>query len=364
MEERYSRHISLKGFGQAGQEKLLRAKVLVIGAGGLGCPALQYLAAAGTGTLGIVDHDVIELSNLQRQVLYSTGETGLPKAEVAAAKLRSLNPEIEIREEVLLVSAQNVVALIEPYDVILDCSDNFATRYLLCDACSLLDKPLIFGAIYQYEGQLAVFNVPDREGVKTSYRHLFPSPPDPWDAPDCNVAGVLGVLPGIIGILQATEAIKLLTGVGEVLCNKLMTVNLSDNRTLILDVPQTVSEEVSWPTSPAALEVFDYEAHCGLKRFPVRGIGPEEFIEITRGEDVMVIDVRNRDEMPELPVDHTRIPLPDLPDHLDKIHKEKVIVVCQLGKRSRIAGQLLHDKIGQHHRILHLEGGVEALPTE
>src|SRR5690606_22148555 len=172
----YSRHYRLNGFGEVAQKKLQSASVLVIGAGGLGCPALQYLTAAGVGKIGIVDNDRIELSNLQRQVLFSTKEIGLYKAEVTAAKLRLLNPEIEILEYVLYLSTENAIERIEAYDMVLDCTDNFATRYLLSDVCALLDKPLVFGAIYRYEGQLAVFNVANDEGAKTTYRHLFPSP--------------------------------------------------------------------------------------------------------------------------------------------------------------------------------------------
>lgn len=359
--ERYSRQIKLNGFGEEGQEKLLRAKVLVVGAGGLGCPALQYLAAAGVGTLGIIDHDSIELNNLQRQVLYSTTDIGRPKAEVAAAKLRLLNPEIDIREEVKPLTSKNVVAMIGPYDMILDCTDNFAVRYLLCDACRLLDKPLIFGAIFRFEGQVAIFNVPDTKGVKTTYRHLFPSPPNPLDVPDCNVAGVLGVLPGIIGTIQATETIKLLTGIGEPLCNRLMTVNLLDHSSLILDIPTASPEGMDHPTTLSELEAFDYFDHCGLKQDSVKGIGADEFLKILEKEDILIVDVRNTDERPRLPFDHIRIPLPELTRHLKEINKKQVIVVCQTGKRSRVAVQLLHDHIGPHGEVAHLEGGVEAL---
>src|SRR5690606_31025475 len=202
--ERYSRHYQLAGFGKEAQELLVKSSVLIIGAGGLGCPVLQYLVAAGIGKIGIVDHDTIELNNLQRQVLFNTDEVGLSKAKVAAEKLRILNPEVQIQEYITQLSAKNAAGLIEAYDVVVDCTDNFATRYLVSDACMLLDKPLVFGAIFQYEGQVAVFNVAGDNGVKTTYRHLFPVPPSQLDAPDCNTAGVLGGLPGTIGTLQAT----------------------------------------------------------------------------------------------------------------------------------------------------------------
>lgn len=361
--ERYSRQIKLSGFGETGQEKLFQARVLVVGAGGLGCPVLQYLTAAGVGTLGIIDHDRIEINNLQRQVLYNTSEIGRPKATVAAAKLRLLNPEITIREEVLFLSAKNVVTSVEAYDIIVDCTDNFAVRYLLCDACNLLNKPLVFGAIFRYEGQVAVFNVPDTKGAKTTYRHLFPSPPSPLEAPDCNVTGVLGVLPGIIGTLQATETIKLLTGIGEPLCNKLMTVNLLDNSTLTLDIPTTLPEGTDYPNSLSALETFDYLDHCGLNPDGIKGVGTNEFLKISGKDHVLIIDVRNPDEQPELPVDHIRIPLSELPLQFGKINKKQIIVVCQTGKRSLVAAQFLHDQIAEYQEVYHLEGGVDALKT-
>ncbi|WP_134087866.1 HesA/MoeB/ThiF family protein [Olivibacter sp. XZL3] len=353
--DRYSRHYKLSGFGAAGQTKLQQSSVLVVGAGGLGCPALQYLAAAGAGKIGIIDDGCIELSNLQRQVLFGTGEIGLSKAEVAATKLRLLNPEIEIQEYAVYLSTENAVELVEGYDVVLDCTDNFNTRYLLSDLCMLLDKPLVFGAIYQYEGQLAVFNV---GGETTTYRHLFPLPPSPLDALNCNEVGVLGVLPGIIGAMQATEAIKLLTGIGQPLSNKLMTINLLDNRTMLLDIPKNLLEEINFPTSLQAFEAFDYDYHCGIRETSVQGISPEEFMEVCRKGDVLVVDVRNADELPKLPFEHVQIPFHELSDNLRKIDGKHVIVVCQSGKRSQIAGQFLLEKFGTDAFISHLEGGV------
>lgn len=359
--DRYSRHYRLSGFGEAGQARLQRSSVLVVGAGGLGCPALQYLAAAGVGKIGIIDHERIELSNLQRQVLFGTHEIGLSKADVAAAKLKLLNPEIDIREYVLRLSTENAIELAEGYDVVLDCTDNFTTRYLLSDLCALLDKPLVFGAIYRYEGQIAVFNVADHNGVKTTYRHLFPLPPDSLDAPDCNEVGVLGVLPGIIGTMQATEAIKLLTGVGQPLCNKLMTMNLLDNLSMVLDIPAKIAEEADFPTSLSAFEAFDYDYHCGTKAYLLQGISPDELIVLHQKDDVLIIDVRNREELPKLPFEHVKIPLAELPDKVEKIDRKHVILICQFGKRSQIAGKFLLEKLGADCRISHLEGGIAAL---
>lgn len=359
--DRYSRHYRLSGFGEVAQSKLQGSGVLVVGAGGLGCPALQYLVASGVGKVGIIDYDHIELSNLQRQVLFGTDEIGLYKAEVAAKKLGILNPDIEIQAYMLRLSTENAIELVEGYDVVLDCTDNFTTRYLLGDLCALLDKPLVFGAIFRYEGQLAVFNVEGAEGEKTTYRHLFPLPPNPLDAPDCNEAGVLGVLPGIIGTMQASETIKLLTGIGQPLTNKLMTINLLDNRSMVMDIPFHIAEEMNSPTSLSDFEVFDYDYHCGIKGRLVYSISPNEFREIRQWSEVLVVDVRNADEQPKLPFDHIQIPLQELADNVAKIDGKHVIVVCQSGKRSQIAGQFLLESIGNESHISHLEGGITAL---
>ena len=274
--QRYSRHYTLPGFGELGQQKLQAARVLVVGAGGLGCPVLQYLGAAGVGALGIIDHDHVDLSNLHRQVLYDMTDIGQSKAEVAARKLRQQNPDIEIHYQVEKVHPDNVAVLINTYDLIMDCTDNFASRYLLCDACRLLDKPLIFAAIYQYEGQVAVFNVADDKGIKTDYRHLFPTPPAPLEAPDCTVAGVLGVLPGMIGTLQAAEAIKLLSGIGTVLRNKLMIINMLDNSNYIFDIPKKAPAAALYPQTLAELRAFNYKQYCTSESTVIHAIDAAE----------------------------------------------------------------------------------------
>ncbi|RZJ99252.1 MAG: HesA/MoeB/ThiF family protein, partial [Flavobacterium sp.] len=210
--ERYERQLILKGFGLEAQQKLSKAKVLVVGAGGLGCPALQYLTAAGVGMIGVVDHDTISLNNLHRQILYSNDEIGKLKSEVASTKLRDLNPEIIIHAFPFRLVKNNIIQLLSNYDFILDCTDNFVSRYLINDACILLRKPLVFAAISGYEGQIAIFNVADEAGNSTNYRDLFPIPPNPEEVPNCAESGVLGALSGIIGTMQAAEAIKLITG--------------------------------------------------------------------------------------------------------------------------------------------------------
>lgn len=359
--ERYARHYVLQGFGEVGQQKLQAARLLVVGAGGLGCPALQYLTAAGVGHIGIIDDDRIDLSNLHRQVLYDTADIGQAKAEVAARKLRLQNPDIEITYWVEQLKSTNAAELLQSYDVILDCTDNFAARYLLCDACHLLDKPLIFGAIYQYEGQLAVFNVADDQGIKTSYRHLFPQPPSPLEAPDCNAAGVLGVLPGMMGILQATEAIKLLTGIGVVLMNKLMTVNLLDHSAFTFDVPPATPESSSYPQTLEALKDFDYINSCASAIGQIQVITAAELITHWHATDMLLVDVREIDELPRLPVPHLSIPLATLPVQLEQINSARVIFICQSGKRSLTAAQYFHEQVNSNQQIFHVDGGMMAL---
>ena len=218
---RYQRHLSLSGFGPEAQAKLQASRVLVIGAGGLGCPILLYLAAAGVGHLTIIDADTVDVSNLQRQVLFTTADAGKPKAETAALRLSSLNPCITIAPLVARLNRANALDLIRAHDVVVDGSDNFATRYLVNDACVLAGKPLVYGAIQGFEGQASVFNF----NSGPTYRCLFPEPPAPGTVPNCSEAGVLGVLPGLIGTVQATEAIKVLTGIGDPLCGRLLLWN-------------------------------------------------------------------------------------------------------------------------------------------
>ncbi|MDF2515021.1 MAG: hypothetical protein K0R59_317 [Sphingobacterium sp.] len=359
--ERYARQYVLPGFGEVGQAKLQSARLLVVGAGGLGCPALQYLAAAGVGHIAIIDHDRIELSNLHRQVLYDTADIGQPKAEVAARKLGQLNPECNIQYWVEQFNPANAVERLQSYDIILDCTDNFAARYLLCDACRLLDKPLIFAAIYQYEGQVAVFNVADAHGVKTTYRHLFPLPPDPLEAPDCNTAGVLGVLPGMLGILQATEAIKLLTGIGVVLSNKLMTVNLLDNRTFTFDIPPEAPEGISFPQHLDAVKNFDYNNHCTATGGELQVITAADLVMQWLAADLQLVDVREMDELPRLPVPHLSIPLVTLPQQLEQLNGRRIVFVCQTGKRSLAAAQYYLGQASSKQQIFHVGGGIMVL---
>jgi sulfur-carrier protein adenylyltransferase/sulfurtransferase len=223
---RYSRHLSLKDFGMEAQLKLKQARVLVIGAGGLGCPALLYLSAAGVGKIGVVDFDKVETSNLQRQILFTEDDIGKPKAEVAVDHLRKRNSFVEFQSFNQKLSAASAAELITDYDLILDCTDNFDARYVINDACVLFDKPFVYGSIFKFEGHVSLFNAKDKNGDNgPTYRCLFPTPPEEGTIPSCEEAGVIGFLPGLIGTLQAAEAIKWITGIGETLSGKLLSVN-------------------------------------------------------------------------------------------------------------------------------------------
>jgi adenylyltransferase/sulfurtransferase len=224
--KRYSRHLALQGFGKKGQSALLKARVLVIGAGGLSCPLLQYLCASGVGCIGIVDYDTVDLTNLHRQTLYGTADVGFPKVQAAAERLRYMNPELEIVTYHTQLNQTNALSILSDFDVVVDGSDNYATRYLVNDACVILNKVLVYGAVLRYEGQVAVFNYADKQGLKTNYRDVFPNEQAHMEGFACSDVGVLGVLPGIIGNLQAAEVIKIICGVGEVLANKILHYNL------------------------------------------------------------------------------------------------------------------------------------------
>lgn len=359
--KRYDRQIKLQGFGIGAQERLASAKVLVIGAGGLGCPVLQYLTTAGVGNIGIVDDDRVSLSNLHRQILYTTSDIGKLKTEAAFERLSSMNPEIQINVISERISTNNAIQILSDYDLIIDCTDNFPTRYLLDDACRILKKPLIFGAIYQYEGQVAVFNVEDKKGLSTHYRDLFPQPPKPEEVPDCNDAGVLGVLPGIIGTLQATEAIKLITGIGKPLINRLMTINVLDYQTAIFQIPAENLTDKKIPSTISEFGLMNYEIHCGIDQKGITNISALEFNKIEDLPDTIVIDVRETDEYPKLEIPYLSIPLSHLKENSTQIQHKNVIVVCQSGKRSLAGAKILKEILGKEYKISHLEGGINNL---
>ncbi|MEP7267502.1 MAG: HesA/MoeB/ThiF family protein [Saprospiraceae bacterium] len=344
--QRYQRQILLTEFGTAAQEKLFQAKVLVVGAGGLGCPALQYLSAAGVGAIGIVDFDLVELTNLQRQTLYSVEDIGKAKAQTAADKLKPFNPDILFHINNIKLDSTNAFELICDYDLVIDGSDNFATRYLVNDACVLLNKPLVYGAVLRFEGQVGVFNLADKvSNIKTNYRDLFPVPPDPASAPSCSEAGVLGVLPGIIGTMQATEAIKIITGIGKPLCNTIVSYNALTN--LFYDFIISPAKEInsSIPENESALRKFNYKWFCG-SHGELPEITAAEFDILRVHEKIDIIDVREMDELPT--VDEfffTQIPLSKFEEAIKDIStKNKMVIFCQIGKRSLTAIKMLNEK--------------------
>lgn len=355
---RYSRHLLLPEIGKSGQEKLKNAKVLVIGAGGLGCPVLMYLTAAGIGKIGIVDFDKVDESNLQRQVLYDVEDIGTPKAGAAKEKLSKQNPLIEIVSIPERLTVKNALQLFSGYDVIVDGTDNFSTRYLVNDACVLSGKILVSGSIFKFQGQVSVFNF--RNGP--TYRCLFPTPPAAGSVPSCSEIGVLGVLPGIIGTLMANEAIKITTGIGKILSGQVLLV---DSLFLNFQKIQVQRNEESSRIAPKNAEEFarsDYDLFCGTRNAAssVREISTHELAELLSSrEDIQLLDVREIQEQPVVPeLKDINIPLGDIEKKKDIISRDKkVIVFCRSGTRSRKAIDILSVNHG-FSNLFNLKGGV------
>lgn len=358
--ERYIRQVLLNELGTSGQDRLSMAKVLVIGAGGLGCPALQYLAAAGVGTIGILDFDHVELSNLQRQPLYDPEDTGKAKAVCAANKLKRFNPGVQFNTHNLKLLPANALEIIRPYDIVIDGTDNFATRYLVNDACLILSKPLVYGAVLRFEGQAGVFNLADTEsGIKTNYRDLFPKPPAPSSVPSCNEAGVLGVLPGIIGTMQAAEAIKIIAGLGQPLCNKILSINISTNLFYEFSISPLTDQIVQGPNSPEELLNFDYDWFCGMDTVDLE-ISCDDFDRLRNDGELIIIDIRERGELPEVnEFDFMQIPSGELEEAFtEPLYGKKVVLFCRSGNRSIRAAEMLKKKFPAC-RIYSLTGGID-----
>lgn len=350
MTSRYNRHIILSEIGQDGQDKISNAKVLVIGAGGLGCPVLQYLAAAGIGTVGIIDFDVVELSNLQRQVLFGTASLGKNKATAAKARLEDLNNEILIKSYPEKLTHKNTVDLFNQYDIIVDGSDNFETRYLVNDACIITNKPLIFGAIYKFEGQVSVFNYNNGP----SYRCLFPNPPKKGAVPNCSEIGVLGVLPGIIGSMQANEVLKIILGIGNVLSGKLLCYNAMTSQTSTLKIKrnQPIIESVLKEKNNFQNKQISMNCETDIIDISIEDILSEE--------NIQFIDVRETHEQPKVEnLNVIRIPLSALETSLHKIDStKKKAIFCQAGIRSKQAVKLLQE-LDIHNCFSIIEGASE-----
>ena len=361
--KRYSRHLIMPEVGVDGQRRLKAGSVLCIGAGGLGSPAAMYLAAAGVGRIGVVDFDVVDFSNLQRQIIHGTPDVGRPKLASAKDRLLALNPHIQVDTYEEALSSENAFRLFEPYDIILDGTDNFPTRYLVNDACVLLGKPNTYGSIFRFEGQASVF------GMKHGpcYRCLYPEPPPPGLVPSCAEGGVLGVLPGVIGVIQATEAIKLLTGIGEPLVGRFLLYDALKMRFRELKVPKDPDCPVCG-THPTVTNLIDYEQFCGIRPaadhavvatgngFEISAVELKQRLD--RGDRPRIVDVREPNEFQINRIPGAElIPLGELPRRYAELDAEtELIVHCKMGGRSAKAADFLRS-VG-FKRVLNLRGGI------
>lgn len=360
---RYSRHLLLPEIGQSGQEKFKNARVLVIGAGGLGCPVLMYLAAAGIGKIGIVDYDRVEVSNLQRQVLFDVNDIGNPKSEVAKSKLALQNPFVEIHSYSVKLDPHNAPDLFLGYDIIIDGTDNFSTRYLVNDACVFLGKTLVSGSIFKFQGQVSVFNHKDTSGkFGPSYRCLFPTPPPAGSMPSCSEIGVLGVLPGIVGALMANEVIKIIAGIGEILSGTLLLIDALSLNFHKVEISKNAEAMRTAPQNLAEFQKMDYDFFCGItnKDNGVKEISVQHLaVMMASGEDIQLLDVREIGEEPLVPeLGGLKIPLGSIEVQKDLISRSKnVVVICRSGARSRRAIEVLSSKYG-FSNLRNLKGGV------
>jgi adenylyltransferase/sulfurtransferase len=360
---RYSRHLIMPEVGMTGQKRLKASSVLLIGAGGLGSPLGLYLAAAGIGHIGLVDYDVVDFSNLQRQVLHGTGDVGRSKLQSAADRLKAINPEVRLDLFETRLTSANALSILGSYDVVIDGTDNFPTRYLVNDACVLLGKPNVYGSIFRFDGQASVFY----PGKGPCYRCLYPEPPPPGEVPSCAEGGVLGILPGLIGCIQATEAVKLLLGQGTPLVGRLLLYDALRMEFREFKVRRNPRCPICGD-NPTIKQLIDYEQFCGVRGqaapTPAAGIAELTVDElkkrIDRGEDLFILDVRNPEEFQICRIPgSTLIPLPSLPQRVGELDAgREVIVHCKSGMRSQKAIQFLRDK--GFRNLKNLKGGILA----
>ncbi len=365
--QRYARHISLPEMGMEGQEKLRAGSVLIVGTGGLGSPAALYLAAAGVGRIGLVEFDRLDISNLQRQIIFDSPSVGKPKIESAARRLRELNPNVEIVPHELRLASANALDVLRPYDVVIDATDNFPTRYLVNDACVLLGKPNVYGSIFRFEGQASVFWPPKGP----CYRCMYTEPPPPGLVPSCEEGGVLGVVPGLVGVIQAAEAIKILLGSGDLLVGRMLLIDLMRMSFRELRVPRNPECVVCGP-NPSVRELVDYEAFCGTgSSHSDAELLPGELDAILRGgPSVRLVDVREPMEwqMSGHISGANLMPLRELPQRLDELDPgQQIVCYCASGARSAHATKMLRD--AGFARTRNLAGGLrrwieEGLPVE
>jgi len=369
--ERYSRHLVIPEFNIEGQRKLKRAKVLVVGSGGLGSPMLLYLAAAGVGNIGIVDFDVVDDSNLQRQVLFDVNDVGKLKAEAAKDRILALNPHINVTTFNMKLTSENALNIIKDYDLIADGTDNFPTRYLVNDAAVLLGKPNVYASIYRFEGQVSVFNYTNKNGVLgPNYRDLFPTPPPPGFVPSCAEGGVIGVLPGIIGSLQANEVIKVITGIGEPLSGRLFLFDALNFETKTLKIRRDQNNPLNGK-NPTQNELIDYEQFCGIvnDNEVTNGLKEISAIELSSilnnvNKKLQLIDVREPYETEIASIGGELIPLNIVAKSVAKIDRDRqVVLYCKSGKRSADAIKLLEAQFG-FDNLYNLKGGILAFAKE
>jgi adenylyltransferase/sulfurtransferase len=365
---RYSRHLILPEVGMEGQQKLKAARVLCVGTGGLGSPLALYLVAAGIGTLGLVDFDVVDASNLQRQIIHSTKDIGRKKLDSAEEKLKALNPAINIVKHDTMLSSANALEILKDYDIVADGTDNFPTRYLVNDACVLLGKPNVYGSIFRFEGQASVFATE----AGPCYRCLYPEPPPPGLVPSCAEGGVLGILPGLVGVIQATEVIKLILGKGESLAGRLLLVDALNMRFRELKLRKNPECPVCG-VNPTVTALIDYQQFCGIVpdspevKSMNNGIPQHTVKELKRrmdaGEDVYLIDVREPFEYQIAQIGGRLIPQNEVPNRLAEIDRDReVIVQCKSGGRSQRIAEFL--KQSGYPRVANLAGGILAWSDE
>ena len=361
---RYARHLSLPEVGTEGQRKLKAARVLCVGTGGLGSPLAFYLAAAGIGTLGLVDFDVVDASNLQRQIIHSTKDIGRKKLDSAAEKLTALNPALNVVKHETMLSSSNALEILKDYDIIADGTDNFPTRYLVNDACVLLGKPNVYGSIFRFEGQASVFATEDGP----CYRCLYPEPPPPGLVPSCAEGGVLGILPGLVGVIQATEAIKLILGNGEPLIGRLLLVDALAMRFRELKLGKNPECPVCGP-NPTVKELIDYQQFCGIEppaqeektlRNGIPQVTVHELKQrLDAGDDLLILDVREPYEYQIANIGGKHIPMNDVPRRIDEIERHREVVVqCLSGGRSQRVAEFL--KQAGYEKVSNLTGGIRA----
>ena len=365
---RYSRHLILPEVGMGGQQKLKAARVLCVGTGGLGSPLAFYLTAAGVGTLGLVDFDVVDASNLQRQIIHSTKDIGRKKLDSAEEKLKALNPAINIVKHETMLTSANAMEILKGYDIVADGTDNFPTRYLVNDACVLLGKPNVYGSIFRFEGQASVFATE----TGPCYRCLYPEPPPPGLVPSCAEGGVLGILPGLVGVIQATEVIKLILGKGDTLVGRLLLIDALNMRFRELKLRKNPECPVCGE-NPTVTELIDYQHFCGIvpeapeEKSVKNGIPQLSVKELKRrmdaGEDVYILDVREPYEYRIAQIGGMLIPQTDVPNRLAEIDREREIIVqCRSGVRSQRIAEFLKQQ--GYPRVVNLAGGILAWSDE